>query len=298
MRIQASWERQTVLGTTGRRLVGGHVSAAGGLGKAIARGDDIGAEIVQIFSNSPRGWKAQRISLAGFEGVADAISAVATRVERVVSHASYLINLATPEADLYEKSSTLLAETMYFAGSIGISSVVLHVGSHRGAGFMAQLPQVRGAIQAALDVSEGVDLLIENSAGAGDSVGSSLEEIAAVLGGVDSGGRLGMCLDTQHLFAAGFDYLSADGVKAFADEIYSVLPAGALRCIHLNDSKVRLGAHVDRHENLGEGEIGIDALAGLVNHPLLVSTDVVLETPGDGDGPRRIDVELARSFVI
>ncbi len=280
-----------------RRQIGAHVSVAGGIVKALTRGDEIGTEIIQIFSNSPRGWKAQRISLGGFENVGEAIRASGTGVSRVVSHASYLINLATPDRELFVKSAALLAETLVFSGSVGISSVILHVGSHRGTGFIEQLGQVRDAIAAALEASTEVDLLLENSAGAGDSVGSTIEELAQILDLLDADDRLGICIDTQHLFAAGYDYRTPQGAASVADLIGSTLPPGAVKCIHLNDSKVSLGARVDRHENLGEGAIGIDALAGLLNHPVFISTDVVLETPGAGDGPRRSDVELARSFL-
>ena len=279
------------------RLVGGHVSTSGGLVKALGRGDAIGAEVIQIFSNSPRGWKAQRISLGEFESISAARQSSGTGVCRVLSHASYLINLATPDPDLYEKSVRLLCETMSFGGEIGVCSVVLHVGSHRGAGFKSQLGQILAAIEMALLASSDIKLLVENSAGAGDSIGSSLEEIAEILRGVDGGNRLGVCLDTQHLFAAGFAFNGAKEAQKIGDALDSTLGAASIRCVHLNDSKVKLGSRVDRHENLGEGEIGLDALGHLLAQSVLESADIILECPGDGDGPRLQDVEVARSLL-
>ena len=277
------------------RLVGGHVSAAGGIKQAVERGDSIGASVIQIFSNSPRSWKAAPIALAGFAGFDDAIDATGSGVRRVVSHVSYLVNIASPDPELYERSVRVLRETLVFCGSIGVSAAVLHVGSHRGTGFSARLGAISDAINGALAESRSVKLLLENSAGAGDSVGSSFAELAAIIGTVDEAYRMGVCLDTQHLFAAGCDYRDAPSTAAarIADE----LPAGSVQAIHLNDSKVSSGSHLDRHENLGAGNIGVDALSAFIREEPLAGADVILETPGDGNGPRREDVDLARGMV-
>ncbi len=278
----------------GRRL-GGHVSSAGGIVKAISKGDEIGASIIQIFSNSPRGWKASRVSLNGFADLGQVLNAVETKVECVVSHASYLINLASPDQELYTKSRNLLIETMTYASEIGIAKVVLHVGSHRGAGFTSQVGQIVDAIQLAIEAGPKCVLLLENSAGQGDSVGSSFYELGVLVKLLDSSDRLGICLDTQHLFASGVAFETDADVSKIIDELKDNSLLDVLGLIHLNDSKVALGAHVDRHANLGEGFIGKVALANLLNHPSFALVDIVLEFPGDGtgDGPRAYDVEQA-----
>lgn len=277
------------------RLVGGHVSAAGGIRHAVERGDAIGASVIQIFSNSPRSWKAAPISQEGFAGFGDAMDATGSGVRRVVSHVSYLVNIASPDRELYERSLRVLRETLAFCGSIGVSAAVLHVGSHRGTGFGTRLGAISDAINSALAESRSVKLLLENSAGAGDSVGSSFAELATIIGKVDEAHRMGLCLDTQHLFAAGCDY--RDEPAAAAARIADELPTGSVQAIHLNDSKVQPGSHLDRHENLGAGSIGIEALAALICEEPLAKADVILETPGDGNGPRREDVDLARRMV-
>nr|MDA8208956.1 deoxyribonuclease IV [Actinomycetota bacterium] len=214
------------------RLVGGHVSAAGGIRHAVERGDAIGASVIQIFSNSPRSWKAAPISQEGFAGFGDAMDATGSGVRRVVSHVSYLVNIASPDRELYERSLRVLRETLAFCGSIGVSAAVLHVGSHRGTGFGTRLGAISDAINSALAESRSVKLLLENSAGAGDSVGSSFAELATIIGKVDEAHRMGLCLDTQHLFAAGCDY--RDEPAAAAARIADELPTGIVQAIHLN----------------------------------------------------------------
>ncbi len=223
------------------------------------------------------------------------MEATATGVKRVVSHVSYLVNVASPDDEIYQKSLRVLCETLAFCGEIGVSAAVLHVGSHRGAGLSARLGAIRNAIDLALSGSRSVALLLENSAGAGDSVGSSFADLAAIIEAVQEPERVGVCLDTQHLFAAGCDYRGSSGAAARC--LAGELPSGCVRAIHLNDSKVQAGAHLDRHENLGAGQIGIDALAALICEAPLAQADVILETPGDGQGPRRQDVELALRMV-
>ena len=278
------------------RLIGGHVSGAGGIKNALARGDEIGAEIIQIFTNSPRGWKAQPISLNGFDDISHAKRDLTTKVSKVVSHASYLINLASPEPELYAKSRALLAQTMTYASEIGVSSVVLHVGSHRGHGFNSQFNQIVEAIAQAIEIGPKTQLLLENSAGAGDSIGSTFNELGSVLQASALNCRVGVCLDTQHLFASGVEFTNDGQVEAIATQIRDQLPKDALGLIHLNDSKVACGARVDRHENIGEGFIGNAPLARLLTHSSFQDIDIVLECPGDGDGPRAIDVTQARDL--
>ncbi len=286
-------------------LIGAHVRAGKGLVPALERGADIGAEVVQIFTQSPRTWKPSQYGdqvLAGYRAAqADHPSIVAT-----FCHATYLINLATPDPELAAKSRACLGANLATARGLGASGLVLHIGSHRGSGFESALPKVTEALLGALDVcsSTSVDpdgscpILLENAAGAGDTVGRSFDELSRVIDAAGADERLGVCLDTQHLWASG----TAFGTVEEADRVVAAVDAsvglGRLKCLHLNDSKVPFGANRDRHENIGDGAIGPDALAALLGHPRLDTVPAVLEVPGGGDGPRGVDVARARDVWL
>ncbi|MDA8196950.1 MAG: deoxyribonuclease IV [Actinomycetota bacterium] len=279
------------------RLIGGHVSAAGGIAKAIVRGEEIDASIIQIFTNSPRGWKAQRVSLNGASNVSELL-AKSSRVEKVVSHASYLVNLASPDEELLGKSRALLRESLTYCDEIGVPELILHVGSHRGSGFETVVGQVSEAIYEALDGLSSVRLLLENSAGAGDSVGRDFYELSVLIGstGLDPE-RLGVCVDTQHLFAKGYDYREAGGLEELVLEIKDAGLEDRIFAIHLNDSKSPLGSKLDRHENFDDGTIGSEAIGRFISHDLFSKVDLILEVPGDGDGPRSADVVKVRGLL-
>ncbi|MDA8278786.1 MAG: deoxyribonuclease IV [Actinomycetota bacterium] len=279
------------------RLIGGHVSAAGGVAKAIVRGEDIDASIIQIFTNSPRGWKAQRVSLGGAANVGELL-AKSSKVQRVVSHASYLINLASPEEELFGKSKALLKESLSYCDEIGVPELILHVGSHRGKGFDTVINQVSDSICEAFEGLSSVRLLLENSAGAGDSVGRDFFELSSLISRTGlSEVKLGICVDTQHLFAKGYDYREAEGLDALVAEIIESGLEDRIKAIHLNDSKSPVGSKLDRHENFDEGMIGSEAIARLISHQIFANVDLILEVPGDGDGPRLSDVEKAKALV-
>jgi len=294
--------------------IGAHVSSSGGLVKALARGEEIGADCVQIFTQSPRMWRSPSHTPETLSTYRDA-QRIHQKVRATFCHATYLINLAAADKELFEKSRSCLVDNLVAASAMGASGVVLHVGSHRGAGFDSIIAQVSRALESALDEaaarladagplsSTGSDaialcpLLLENAAGAGGTVGRSFSELGAIIEGCGGDPRLGMCLDTQHLFASGVDYSSVTAADDCIDEIDATIGLDRLGCIHLNDSKVSFGANRDRHENLGEGEIGLEALAALLGHPRLQQVPALLEVPGDGDGPRASDVSTARSVL-
>jgi len=180
---------------------------------------------------------------------------------------------------------------------MGSAGVVLHTGSHMGAGFETQLPQIAEAFLRALDEADpapaGVPecpILIENTAGAGGTVGRSLEDIAAMIDACGGDERLGLCIDTQHLWASGFDFSTVAGANALVKEIEDRIGLERLKCFHLNDSKIELGGNKDRHANIDEGVIGKMGLAALMGHPAMRDLPMILEVPGDGDGPRASDV--------
>jgi deoxyribonuclease-4 len=213
-------------------------------------------------------------------------------------HATYLINLATPDPELSDKSRACLNANLATAEGMGADGLVLHIGSHRGSGFEAALPGVVEALIEALDSldrsAEPCPILLENAAGAGDTVGRSFEELAEVIDAAGGDERLGVCLDTQHLWASGVPFATIEEADALMTTIDDTVGLARLRCVHLNDSKVPFGANKDRHENIGDGTIGAEGLAALLGHPDLQDVPAVLEVPGEGDGPRSQDVVAAR----
>ena len=281
-------------------LIGAHVRAGKGLVPALQHGADIGADAVQIFTQSPRMWKPSQYSdevlFAYREAQAEHPSVIST-----FCHATYLINLASPDPELAAKSRTCLTANLSTADGMGSEGLVLHIGSHRGSGFETALPAVAEYLVAALDEVdadlEGCPILLENAAGAGDTVGRSFEELAQVIDAAGGDERIGVCLDTQHLWASGIPFGTVEEADALIELIDSTVGMARLRCMHLNDSKVDFGANKDRHENIGDGTIGADGLAALLGHPALQGIPAILEVPGEGDGPRTEDVVTARGVL-
>jgi deoxyribonuclease IV len=280
--------------------IGAHVRAGGKLVPALERGAEIGADVVQVFTQSPRAWKpTQYADEVLYEyRVAQENSAV---IAATFCHATYLINLATDQADLLARSQACLNANLAVATGMGASGLVLHVGSHKGSGLAAVVPQIVDALRQALETqrSGACPILLENAAGTGGTVGRSFDELATLLdgAGADYADRLGVCLDTQHLWASGISYTSVEEADHVVAEFDDVIGLDRLRCLHLNDSKVELGANRDRHENIGEGTIGATALGLLLSHPALVDLPAMLEVPGDGDGARASDIVAARQAV-
>ena len=281
-------------------LIGAHVRAGKGLVPALQHGADIGADAVQIFTQSPRMWKPSQYSdevLAAYRAAQLEHPSVAS----TFCHATYLINLASPEPELAAKSRACLTANLSTADGMGAEGLVLHIGSHRGSGFETALPAVADALVASLDEVDadpsGCPILLENAAGAGDTVGRSFEELARVIEAADGDERLGVCLDTQHLWASGIPFGTVPAADDLIDLIDTTVGLARLRCLHLNDSKVDFGANRDRHENIGDGTIGADGLAALLGHPALQGVPAILEVPGEGDGPRTEDVATARQVL-
>ncbi len=277
--------------------IGAHVRAGKGLVPALEHGAEIGAEVVQIFTQSPRMWKPSQYGPDVLERYRQA-QAEHRSVSSTYCHATYLINLATPDPVLSDKSRACLSANLSTAEGMGADGLVLHIGSHRGSGFEATLPGVVDALVEALDSVEQAEdpcpILLENAAGAGDTVGRSFEELAAVIASAGGDERLGVCLDTQHLWASGIPFATIEDADDLLALISDTVGLDRLRCIHLNDSKVEFGANRDRHENIGAGTIGADGLSALLGHPDLQGLPAILEVPGDGDGPRVKDVRAAR----
>ncbi len=273
--------------------IGAHVSASGGLAKALQRGADLGAEVIQVFLSSPRAWAFRNYEPGEAEEFRSVLSSSGLEL---VAHASYLINLASPDESIRKKSDDLLCATMASARLLDISAVILHTGSHRGEGLDRYRTQLVNSLTKAASVGGGTTrLLLENTAGSGGTIGARFEELADLIDSVGAEANLGVCLDTQHMFAAGYYFGDPDSVRAVVAELRSTV--GAPVAVHLNDSKVPLGKGTDRHENIDEGEIGSKALGMLLTDQLFEESSVILEVPGAGDGPRKEDVLEAFSLL-
>lgn len=254
------------------------MSIAGGLHKAVERAHAIGGSAMQLFSHNPRGWRTSPIGHR--EAELFRRLSVELDVSPAFIHTSYLINLASPKDELREKSLMMLREEMLRAHRIGAAYVVLHPGTaHDGEGVGRAAESIRRAL-GGLETS--ATLLIENTSGKRGDFSSTVEALARIMEG--SGGFVGgVCIDSCHAYAAGYDLAAAEGVDVLADEVDRYLGAEAVKLLHLNDSKGLLGSGTDRHDHLGQGRIGLKGLGLFVNHPVFASAPVIIETPKDSD---------------
>lgn len=277
--------------------LGAHVRAGGGVWSAVEHGLDLGAESIQFFAGSPRTWKPmiyKEADAARFRELR-----AGSPITFSVIHSVYLINLATASDDFYEKSVTALAGAVAAAEQLGVEAVVNHTGSHQGIGFDVGLERVRSALRRVLDEvgDSKVRLLIENTAGAGGTMGVNFEEIAQIIHCVDDDPRIGVCLDTCHLYAAGYDVATEEGLEATLATFNATIGRERLVLIHLNDSMVPLRSNRDRHANIGDGLIGLDGFRRIINHPAFAELPGILEVPGyEGHGPDLRSMELVRSL--
>ena len=271
--------------------IGAHASIAGGVHNAVAEQVGYGGNCGQIFSHSPQVWRQP--SIDGSDAEAFRSATADHGIGPWVLHSSYLVNLATPKDGLREKSVASLQAELAAADRLGGEFVNVHLGAHTGAGVEAGLDYAASALSA-LDVPEGVTVLVESDAGAGTKLGGQFEHLAAVLDRCEH--RLGVCLDTAHAWAAGYDLSSGPGVEATVAEFDDVIGLERLRCVHLNDSKHARGTNRDEHAHVGEGEIGVEGMAAVLNHPGLRDVPFVLETPTEGGRSFAWNVERAREL--
>ncbi len=275
-------------------LFGAHVSAAGGAHRAVERAAAIGCDAVQLFTQSPRMWRSRTPTPEDARRFRDAMDEHGVRA--AVAHAPYIINLGAKDPELLEKGTTALRAGMEAAGILGLDAVVVHVGSHRGQGLDAVLDQVAAAIHHALEAEGDSWLLLENSAGAGDTIGRTVDELALVVEAAGAPERLGICLDTCHWWVSGVDVTDPGLLGAELDRLDRTIGLERLRAVHVNDALTDFGSHRDRHANLGEGTIG-DGLASFLRHPAISDLPALLEVPGDGDGPTADQVAALRRLA-
>ena len=276
-------------------FIGAHVSSAGGIHTAIDRAEEMGADSVQVFTQSPRMWRPTNHPPENFERFKERRAEAG--IDGVLCHALYLINLANPKDDFYDKSVAALSNTVDVGCAIDADGVVFHVGSYLGAGMDAGLERVVRAMKKVLArCSETTWLLMENCAGTGATIGRSIEELAVIFDRLGGHPRLGVCLDSCHLYASGYDVTDEAALDAMLCELDDSIGLDRLRALHVNDSAAPLGSNRDRHANIGDGLMG-KKLGVFLRHPKLQSLPAVLEVPGeDGHGPNAAEVRKAKKL--
>jgi deoxyribonuclease IV len=274
-------------------LIGAHVSTAGGLAKAIERGTDLGCESIQIFNQSPRMWRPTKYGPEDFAAFREAMED--SPVEAVVIHAVYLINCATRDREMRVKSLDSLTHALRIGDGIGAAGVVLHPGAQKGEPHGPSMKRAAKVIAAALKDSESCPLLLEQTAGHKGLLGRDFDETAELIALAGSGKRLGLCLDSCHLFVQGYDVTDEAHLSAIVDEADEKVGLDRLRCLHVNDAAAPFGSNRDRHANLGKGEMGKQGLAAFLSEPRFEGLPATLETPGPNKkGPDKREVQAAK----
>jgi deoxyribonuclease-4 len=275
--------------------IGAHLSASGGIHTAVDRAEAVGADSLQVFTQSPRTWRPTNHEQSSFDRFRERRAEIG--LDGVLCHALYLCNLAAPNDEVYTKSVAALGNTMEVARGIGADAVVFHVGSHLGSGFEVGLERVLPALEQVLELtSDETWLLMESSAGAGGTIGRSIDELARLLDARGGHPRLGICLDSCHLYVSGVDVTDAAALDALLDEVDASIGLDRLRALHINDAAAPLGSNRDRHANIGEGLLG-EKLGVFLGNARLQGLPAVLETAGpDNRGPDANEVRKAKEL--
>ena len=276
-------------------LIGAHVSTAGGLAQAHERGVELGCEAIQVWGQSPRQWRPTRWEDDDIAEFRERMSNGPIR--SVVIHSIYLINCASTDRDMRRKSATSLIHALRTGDEIGADGVVLHPGSAKGEPNEEALPRVAELVKHALDESARCPLLFENTAGAGDTLGRSIEEIDRLIKLCGRRKRIRVCLDSCHLLASGFDIATADKLAEVIDNCVEIVGIGRVTCLHLNDSQTPLGSNRDRHAPPGDGELGPRGCAAFLSEPRFENLPVLFEGPGvEGKAPAKADVDRMKQL--
>jgi deoxyribonuclease-4 len=277
-------------------LIGAHVSPAGGPANAVARGVERGCDAIQIFNQNPRAWKPTVYSA---EHVADFRAAMASsRVDALLIHAVYLLNTATTDKEMRDKTRASLIASLRAGDALGADAVVLHPGSALAGKVAPAIKRAGTVISQALTESETCPLHLENTAGTGGTLGRSFQELADLIDAAGGSPRLGLCLDSCHLFASGYDIRTEASLTEVLDECADVVGLDRLGSLHLNDSQTPLGSNRDRHADVGEGELGRRGCAVFLSEPRFADLPCVLETPGpDRQGPTKAQITMTRRLL-
>jgi deoxyribonuclease IV len=273
-------------------LIGAHVSTAGGLAKAIERGRERACRAIQIFNQSPRMWKPTEYGASDIDEFCSAMAG--SPIDALLIHAVYLLNCASEDKEMREKSRVSLAHSLRLGAALGASGVVLHPGSAKRGDARRAIRRAGQTIRRALGETEGCELHLENTAGAGGTLGRSIEELQSLIAAIGDDARVKVCLDSCHLLASGYDIRTPGGVDQLTTQIASHIGLDRVGALHLNDSQAPLGSNRDRHANIGAGELGERGCASFLGAPAFQQLPCVLETPGvKHSGPSREEVQLA-----
>jgi len=278
-------------------ILGAHVESSGGLHLAFERAAAMGADAIQVHPTPPNYWGSPKLDDDRVERFREAADAAGR--PPFYFHAVYLINLAGDDATMRQRSESTLAGYLAAADRLGISGVIFHTGSHKGAGFEQLLPQITEHLKHVMERADPstARLLIENNAGMGGCVGARFEELRAMMDAVGDP-RIGVCYDTCHAFASGYDERTAEAARATLDEWERVIGLEKLEVVHCNDSQTGLGSNRDRHANIGQGEIGEAGFRALLHDQRLQHVPFILEVPGfDGRGPDAANLEILRRLA-
>jgi deoxyribonuclease-4 len=272
-------------------LIGAHVSPAGGLAKAIERGMQRDCQAIQIFNQSPRMWRPTAYGEEDFAAFREAMKR--SPIKAVLIHAVYLLNCASEDSEIRDKSRASLIQSLTVGAGIGATGVVLHPGSAKQGDVGEAIARAGQVISEALSETEGCRLHLENTAGAGGTLGRSFTELAALIDAAGADKRLGVCLDSCHLLASGYDIRTATGLTETLDRFRDEVGIRRLGSLHLNDSQTPLGSNRDRHANIGTGELGESGCAAFLSEPRFEKLPLVLETQGpERQGPTREEIDL------
>ena len=276
-------------------LIGAHVSTAGGLVNAYERGLERGCEAIQVFNQSPRAW---RPTTWKDDDVAEFCSRMEDGpIRSIVIHAVYLINCATKDPEIRKKSIASLTHALRMGDSIGAAGVVIHPGSTLGEPHAEAIARAGEAFTQALAESESCPLLLENTAGGGNTLGRDFAELSALLDSAGGDERVGLCLDSCHMLASGFDISDADKLERVIDECVEIIGVDRVRCLHMNDSKTPLGSNSDRHAPPGDGQLGDKGCAAFLSEPRFEGLPALFEGPGvEGKAPALADVEKTKAL--
>jgi deoxyribonuclease-4 len=259
------------------------MSIAGGVAQALRRGKEIGCDVIQLFTKNANQWRAKPLDPDAIESFHQARNE--TGITPIAAHNSYLVNLASPDEGLYKRSQEALWEEMGRAEALGIPYLVMHPGSHRGSGDEEGLYRIARGINLlhyrGPDMT--IQILLETTAGQGSTLGSRFEHFARIIEMVEEDTRVGICLDTCHCFAAGYDISTPEGYEGTMEEFHRIIGLDRLKLIHLNDSKGAAGEKVDRHEHIGQGHLGIESFRLLLRDNRLADLPIILETPKGKD---------------
>jgi len=278
-------------------ILGAHVDSSGGLHLAFERAKAMGAEAIQVHPTPPGFWGSPKLDETRIATFKEAAAKHGN--PPFYFHAVYLINLAGDDPTLRQRSESTLAGYLKAADELGVDGVIFHTGSHKGAGFEARLPSITEHLKHVLERADpkSARLLIENNAGLGGCVGARFEEIAQMMSALDDDPRVGVCFDTCHAFASGYDERTPAEVKKTIDELDRALKLSRVDAIHCNDSVTGLGSNRDRHANIGTGQIGEAGFRALLREPRLAKLPFILEVPGAGGGPDAEQVAVLKELA-